>query len=702
MWLIDTYRWNDQIIAWYKDNDKNTFHAYDYTTCIYAENTDFARRSLNRGNIDYEPVTRTDAYNENKTVLRIPVPNLQFYEAFVNEIERLCRYDTKLYNADIPPAQRFLYDHNIRPYDKISLDDDNTPTCVNRVNEPELTTADITIETEDDVRNNPNTPITKLVLDNHMFGGDEAELLKDFKATFNDDDPDTVFMRYAFRYIPYIQRRFDAHNIPFSFHRSHPSKITYRGGDSFFSYGNVHYRDYAIRLHGRFLIDRNTYLGDDNGIDGIIELAKLSGTRTQQLASRSFGAVTQGSLVRETIQDNKLVPHKHKPLSQPMRLSDYVKADKGGQYYDPLVGVHEDVAAIDFSSMFPNLICQYNICAEAILNDEDPRNNPPEIPVSMHTDTGRLANVLQPIMNQREYYKAEDDHEQRIQSLKGVLVSSYGYLRYREFKMGLAEAHMAICAYARHHLVESAQIAENHDSSVVHGLVDSLYVKKPGVTKDEVTELCDDIEEQTGLPISSDGIFDWIAFLRSKTDPRKPVVTRYFGVKRDGEHVIKGLTAVQQSQPSFLKSFQRDALDTLHGYAPNNVRQGEDDYASLIRSYAKRIPLKGAKDLSFQTKIRKTSYEKNCPQQTVINQLEERGVTVKPGYTLSYVKANDGVILPDAYNGQPDKKAYTEHLVDAFHELLRPFNYDKDTIREWTKPTRQTTLRAPRVKVKAP
>jgi DNA polymerase elongation subunit (family B) len=319
----------------------------------------------------------------------------------------------------------------------------------------------------------------------------------------------------------------------------------------------------------------------------------------------------------------------------------------------------------------------------------------------MHTETGRLANVLQPIMNQREHYKSQDGHEQRIQSLKGVLVSSYGYLRYREFKMGLAEAHMAICAYARHHLVESAHIAENHGGRVVHGLVDSLYVKKPGVTKEEVTELCDDIEEQTGLPISSDGIFDWIAFLRSKTDQRKPVVTRYFGVKRDGEHVIKGLTAVQQSQPSFLRSFQEEALNTLHKHAPNRVRQGNDDYASLIRSYVKRIPLKGADDLAFQTKIRKTSYEKNCPQQTIINQLEERGVTVQPGYTLSYVKAADGVILPDAYDGEPDKEAYKDHLVDTFHELLRPFGYDKDTIRGWTKPTRQTTLKEQRVKVTA-
>lgn len=694
MWLIDTYRWNDKIVAWYKDEDgEDVFYEYDYDTCIYAESTPFAKRCLDRGNITYKEVEAVDAYDQVINVLRIPVPRVGLFEAFVNEIERLCKYDVKLYDADIPPAQHWLYDQGLRPYDKVCLDESNRPELIGRVDEPSINTAEFDVETEDDVRDNPDTRITKLVMNNHVFGGDEQTLLQDFKDVFYEEDPDAIFMKYGFRYVPLIAERMRHHNISFSLHRSHPTKIEWRGGDSFFSYGNVFYRDYAVRLHGRFLIDRNTYLGDGNGVDGIIELVKLSGTRTQHLASRSFGAVTQGSLVRELVEAGKLVAHKHKPVSEPMRLSNYVTADKGGHYYDPKVGVHEDVAAIDFSSMFPNLICKYNICAEAILNDDGPRNHAPGIPVSMNTETGLLANVLQPIMNRREYYKQNPEkHEDRIESLKGVLVSSYGYLRYREFKMGLAEAHMAICAYARKHLVESGRVAEQHGCRTVHGLVDSLYVKKKGISESEVQEICEDIEDETGLPIDSDGILDWVVFLRSKTDERKPVVTRYFGVYRDGSLCVKGLTAVQQSQPSFIRAFQREAISTLNRYAPREVRSGDKTYAELLRDYVKQIPLKGAQDLAYQTKIRKTQYETNCVQQRVIDQLRDKGITVKPGYTLQYVKGEHGVVLPETYDGRPSRESYVDDLIDAFHEVLRPFGYTEEEIREWAKPTRQVKL----------
>jgi DNA polymerase I len=693
VWLIDTYRWNDTIVAWYKDNDSDHFYEYDYNTCIYAESTALAKRCLDRGGITYEPITATDAYDHDRAVLRIDVPHTESFEAFVHHIEQLCKYDVRLYNADIPPAQRWLYDHDVRPYDKVRLDDNNHPRCTSRINEPSLDEAEITIETERPIRSDSDAPIQKLVVDNNVFGGSEHTLLNDFTTYIDERDPDAIFMQHAFRYIPYIAQRIQHHNISFTFHRSHPTSIEYRGGQSFFSYGNVFYRDYAVRLHGRLLIDRNTYLGEDNGIDGIIELAKLSGTRTQHLASRSFGAVTQGSLVRELIQANKLVPHKHKPLSEPMSLAEYTTADKGGHYYDPAVGVHEDVAAIDFSSMFPNLICQYNICAESILNDEQPRNNAPNIPVSMNTETGLLANVLQPIMNQREHYKQRPDGNQdRIQSLKGVLVSSYGYLRYREFKMGLAEAHMAICAYARHHLVEASHIAEEHGATTVHGLVDSLYIKTDDINDQTVQDICDDIHDTTGLPIDADGVLDWVAFLTSKTDRRKPVVTRYFGVYHDGDLCIKGLKAVQQSQPDFIRSFQREAIRTVHKHAPDNVQRGEDSYAQLIRRYTQRISLKSAQSLSFQTKIRKTTYDTNCVQSKILDKLRDKNIPVRPGYTLQYIRSDDGVILPEAYTGNPDRDAYTDHLIDAFHEILQPFNYTKNTIRSWTQPTRQTRL----------
>lgn len=699
-WIIDTYRHKESVVAWYKDNEgNNEFHEHRYETAIYVEKNAFTKRCLQRGNINHTSVIRQDAYNAEQHVFRLPVPRLQHFERFVKHIEQLCKYDAKLYNADIPPAQRWLYEQGLRPYDHVRIKD-TLPVLINRLTNPDITQAHIDLETKTDTYTNKSAEITCILFQNEILTGTEKSILQRFKQRFNKTNPDAVLIPHAFRKLPHIVQRCKHHNVPFSPHRSHHTPITYRGGNSFSSYGNTFYRDYGVRLRGRLLIDTKTFLGE-TGFEGVQELVKLSGTRTQHLASKSFGSVTQGSLVRELVENNKLVPHKHKPVSQPMRLDQYVQADKGGHHYDPHVGVHSDVAAIDFSSMFPNLICKYNICAESILSDAKPRNHAPNIPVSMHTETGLLANVLQPIMNRREAYKAEnpEKHSSRIASLKGVLVSSYGYLRYREFKMGLAEAHMAICAYARKHLIQSSHIAERHGFKTVHGLVDSLYIKKKGVTKKDVKHVCKDIEKQTGLPITSDGILDWVAFLTSKTNPDKPVVTRYFGVYKNGETCIKGLIAVQKTKPDYIKQYQRDALQILNTYAPQNVEQGKKRLIQHLKKTIQDLPLQSAESLAYKTKIHRTTYKTNCVQKRIVNRLRQKGITVHPGHTVSYIHGPNTEILLSEHTGQINTTQYKEELIEALHELLQPFNFTKQEIKAWTKPTRQTTL-TPKQKTK--
>src|SRR5208283_1682560 len=89
----------------------------------------------------------------------------------------------------------------------------------------------------------------------------------------------------------------------------------------------------------------------------------------------------------------------------------------------------------------------------------------------------------------------------------------FGYLSYRNAKFGLIDCHISVCAYARHILLETARIAESKGFEVVHGIVDSLWVKKRGATREDFEELCSEVKHRMGLPISFEGIYRWVAFL---------------------------------------------------------------------------------------------------------------------------------------------------------------------------------------------
>jgi DNA polymerase-2 len=66
----------------------------------------------------------------------------------------------------------------------------------------------------------------------------------------------------------------------------------------------------------------------------------------------------------------------------------------------------------------------------------------------------------------------------RQTSLKWILVTSFGYLGFNNAKFGRIDAHIAVCAFDRQIVLQVAKIAERHGFKVLHGIVDSLWIKK--------------------------------------------------------------------------------------------------------------------------------------------------------------------------------------------------------------------------------
>src|SRR3989442_4533167 len=143
----------------------------------------------------------------------------------------------------------------------------------------------------------------------------------------------------------------------------------------------------------------------------------------------------------------------------------------------------------------------------------------------------------------------------------GVLVhNSFGYLGFKNARFGQIDAHIATCAFSRKVLKQAVAIAEAHGFRLVHGIVDSMWLKKPSATAEEYEELCSEISRELNLPISFECIYKWVVFLNSKIDPRVPVLNRYYGIFQDGTLKVRGIDLRRHDTPGIVRQCQEEML----------------------------------------------------------------------------------------------------------------------------------------------
>jgi len=93
-----------------------------------------------------------------------------------------------------------------------------------------------------------------------------------------------------------------------------------------------------------------------------------------------------------------------------------------------------------------------------------------------------------------------------------MLVSCFGYLGYKNARFGRIEAHESVNAFSRDIILTAKEIAESRGYRLLHGIIDCVWLKKPGATQSDYEELAREISARVGIDISLVGIYNWILF----------------------------------------------------------------------------------------------------------------------------------------------------------------------------------------------
>jgi len=270
-----------------------------------------------------------------------------------------------------------------------------------------------------------------------------------------------------------------------------------------------------------------------------------------------------------------------------------------------------------------------------------------------------------------------------------------GYLGFKNARFGKIDAHIATCAYARDALQKASAIAESRGFQVIHGIVDSLWLRKGKASDSEYHDLCREIETNLDLPISFEGIYKWIVFLNSRINPNVPVLNRYYGVFRDGTMKVRGIDLRRHDTAGIIRDFQLEILGIL-SKASNSIEVRElfpealelaKKYVDLIRTG--KVP---AEKLVLERRLSKSpeEYASLSHQAIAAQQLGKEGRYTHAGQNIRYIVTADRAAIKgtrampsELFEGIGyDTEAYVKLLVTSFVNLFLPLGYDTSRVRE--------------------
>lgn len=738
-WLFDVYPSGaNEITAWIIAENGERIRLVDkFTHKIYISGTLSDLRSLSEKIKNSKSVTGlrfVDKYADfmeaqKKKVLEINTSDYRRTTFFARKVLRLGGYERfHLYNVDVAVSQAYLYQKDVFPLAHVMAIDSGNRLSYDIMDSPEKVDYEVpslrsmwlnvSIKKEGLLQKfTDKIDSISIEFDDKTIviseGSEEGKILELVK-TVKKEDPDFIFTHGGDSFLfPYLAYRAFVNGLLDSFILSRediPLRAKKSRGITFFSYGRVYHKAPLRRLYGRIHIDvDNTFIYTACGLEGLIEVSRTCRVPLHTASRASIGSIMSSLQLYTAWKDDILIPWKKQEPESFKSAWELLVADRGGFIFEPKLGFHTDVVEVDFTSMFPMLMLKHNISAETVLCKccPDSKKKVPELGYNVcEKRLGIVPKTLDLLLKKRLKYKnlMRETNDKRLKhaynmrqgALKWILVTCFGYLGYRNARFGKVDAHISVCAFARDALLKTARIAEERGFEVVHGIVDSLWLKKPGVSPKEIVEFCQEVTKNIGVPLNVEGRYRWIIFLPSKVLEAIPVLNRYYGVFENGEIKMRGIEARRKDTTYFINNAQIDMIKKL-AEASNleNFKANIPEALIILRKYADKLIKKQVDihDLLITKRLSKSpsSYAHNVFQAIAAKQLEKAGFEVHSGQTVQY-------IIVDAKNRRIDRRIsvaqlltpdtkfdtreYLNMLISAGETLLGVFGYTKKRIHD--------------------
>ncbi len=741
-WLLDASvnQKTQSLTLWIKEDGKTKGYTYDsfkpslYVSTSILESRDWTDEDVLRtvsqhhDVVDVEIVRRfTSVYDEEPQRVLCVSTELGTQSEVARDLENLP--DSMIFHEEIDPVQQFFMATDIFPFGRVDFEEQNGMvtkiTCIDSRDDAEYDTPELKemgIEVvidaeglfpqfEDPIRYVEVYTQGKVI---RIEEEEEREMLLLLQKAVEDIDPDVIVTRggddHLFRY---LSLRAKVNEVQLVFSRDGEKlEVAQRESNSFWQYNQIVFKSgNQVMFNGRLHIDKKESLYySPSGMEGVIEGCRMAFARPQKVARMSIGTANASAQFYTAHKMGILIPSVKRNPEFLKTVNDLATIDRGGLIFQPRPGIYENVAEVDFASMYPTLMVTRNISPETICTrNQCPYNyqyciDIPELSFKIcNRRRGIISKSLEVVVRKRNEFKelilrGDDTKKYKLKqnTLKGILVSCFGYLGFKNAKFGRVEAHTAVCAFARDVLLKTQEIGEEMGLHTVHGIVDSLWMSSDEkLDYDHLQEFCERVSRAVDIEMSLKGIYKWMVVPSSRMHPSIAPLNRYYGVYQNGGIKTRGIETRRRDTCMYVGDCQKQMIEVLA--RGNNTQEFLDlipEAYSVCQRFIDRL-YRGdvdLRDLVLHSRLTREPHEYRATSRAAVvaKQLVAVGKELHAGQKVRYIMVDSDA--PSSFRrvkalelidkSTPyDPKAYADLCVRAFENLI-PARYLDPSIKE--------------------
>ncbi len=370
------------------------------------------------------------------------------------------------------------------------------------------------------------------------------------------------------------------------------------------------------------------------------EFAKLTRNPIFDAIRMTSGQIVEWVLFSRAYGMNIIAPN------HPMRediISRRSVTYVGGYVRQPEIGLHSNIAVLDYRSLYPSIIISHNIDPSTI-NCDCCCPSKKEGAHFCSKKKGFIPAVLREVLTKRFELKGllknagKGTLEYRIldarqQALKQVANSFYGYMGFAGARWYCLECAEAVTALGRMYIQQTIDAAEKEGFRVLYADTDSCFLSTPleGAIEKKAVNFLDKINK--GLPetmeLELQGIYRRGVFVTKK---------RYAMLAGDGSIVVKGLERVRRDWAPIAKDTQEAVLRAL-------LEKGDPkEAARIVRDAVKRLRERQVSidDVTILTQLTKDPdrYELTAPHVEAAKKMIKKGREARAGVLIRFIVKN--------------------------------------------------------------
>jgi DNA polymerase I len=414
-----------------------------------------------------------------------------------------------------------------------------------------------------------------------------------------------------------------------------------------------------------------------------IELSSLTRMPLDQVGTAAVGHRVDSYLIKEAYTQGHLIPP---------RSGQVYERYQGAIVLAPKEGLHENVVALDFASMYPNLMILYNLSPDTFVRSEEPADDDSCWTIEglgyrfRKTPPGLYKNALTNLISARNDVKKKLRTEsltvterrilqERERAIKVITNGCYGYAGWTGARWYVREVAESAAALGRKSISQVIDRCKEAGIPVIYADTDSVFVMRDEA---KVHSLLRWVIENLHMDIRPDKDYRRVLFSEAKK--------RYAGLLTDGALDIVGMEVVRGDWSEIARRIQEKVIElVLREGSPSKAKE----YALSAIEELRRggVPIR---DLIIWKSLTKPieEYKVNAPHVEVTKKYLRIGREVVPGDKIGYVITKKGTklyekaqpyfeVAPD----QVDTEYYVSNqVVPAVARILGVFGIGQDEL----------------------